>query len=105
LVAEIDDFLSSQKPFNPGLCETLYQKYFGADRETKMARLVQKETREMLKSLFGEILTANRSASDYGDRLGGHASKLERVENLQEVREIVGRIELYIWRKDRAEIL
>jgi diguanylate cyclase len=92
LVAEVDELLSSRKPFNPDLCETLYQKYFGADRETKMVRLVQKETKEMLQSLFGEMLKANRFASDYGDRLGVHASRLERAENLQEVREIVGGI-------------
>ncbi len=92
LVTEVDDFLSRQMPFNADLCETLYQKYFGVDRETKNVRLVQKETREMLKSLFGEMLKANRSTSDYGERLGVHASRLEGAENLQEVREIVGGI-------------
>ncbi|RPH86109.1 MAG: hypothetical protein EHM75_08635, partial [Desulfobacteraceae bacterium] len=70
LVAEVDELLSSKKPFHPDLCETLYQKYFGVDRESKMVRLVQKETKEMLQSLFGEMLKAKRFASDYGARLG-----------------------------------
>jgi diguanylate cyclase len=92
LVAEVDELLSSKKPFHPDLCETLYQKYFGVDRESKMVRLVQKETKEMLQSLFGEMLKAKRFASDYGARLGIYASRLEQAENLQEVREIVGGI-------------
>ncbi|MBI5583700.1 MAG: GGDEF domain-containing protein [Deltaproteobacteria bacterium] len=92
LVAEVDDLLSTANPFNPVICENLYQKYFGADRESKLIRLLHDETREMLKDLFGEMLNTHRSASEYGSQLGTHVSKLEQAMTLQEVREIVGGI-------------
>ena len=88
LVAELDEILSSERPFTGDLSDYLYSKYCenGIDRSSKEALY---GAQEILKSIIEEIPKTNNATSDYGASLEAYSTELDKADHLSQVLKLV----------------
>ncbi len=89
LRTDLDAIMASGKPFAPDVNEDLYRRYFGDKRYDSLMREVRKETQKTLKNILSDIFAANRSTSDFGEKLERYANKLNEADGLSQIQNVI----------------
>jgi diguanylate cyclase len=92
LTAGIDEMLASGKSFEEKTNIAIYEKHLGKGKDRKLMQEIQAETQKMLKGIFEQILSANKSASGYTNKLEEYSRKLTAAEQLSHIQEVIANI-------------
>ncbi|MBU0728643.1 MAG: diguanylate cyclase [Proteobacteria bacterium] len=92
LIQDIDEMLSSAQYFSQEVVESLYFKHIvGADDndEKRIINQVHKETQEIIKNIFTELIGTGDITSTYGDKLENYVNKINSANEISSVKEIM----------------
>jgi diguanylate cyclase len=89
LRANMDEIMRSGKSFSPEINGTLYDRYFGKEKNDALMQQVHRETQKILKNIFNEILIASTFTSDYENKLQGYSRNLDDAGELSEIQHII----------------
>ncbi len=77
LVEEIATYQEKGTIFSEELNESLYDKYFGQNRERKLLEEISKKTYQILKESLDKVISTSCDTQEYTTRLSNFASRLE----------------------------
>lgn len=89
LVADVESIQSSGLAFTEAVNIELYKRYFTSLKEEKVMEEVRKETRNLLASVFNDLLSANQNTTEYGGRLTEYVEKLKQVKSIPDLQQIM----------------
>ncbi len=92
LTTDIENVIAAGKAFDSSLNEELYNKYCGSEKEKELMLQVQKETQNILKNIFDEVLSTNSITSEYVEKLEAYSQQLNNADELSHVQHVLKEI-------------
>ena len=89
LVGEITEFIDTGKPFSNVINENIYSKYFGKEREERIAGEIQRATQKILQEVLGNVLNTTDDTAQYSNKLKNYSQKLNTATDLYEIKHLM----------------
>jgi len=89
IVTDINELITSGKPFIKGVNENLYDKHFGKHKAEKVVAEMHHQMQKILKSVLEEIFHQNASAVQYSNKLREYSDRLKDAREMSEITHVI----------------
>lgn len=86
---DVDELIAAGGHFTEEENRRLYERHFTIADTKDLAQQVNRETQKILKNIFDQFIAANKSTSDYSEKLDKFSDEINKATDLSDVQGII----------------